>query len=127
MPSRFVILHHEIDGGEHWDLMLERGEVLVTWQLLRDPSAARCLPIPARRIGEHRKAYLEYQGPISGHRGHVRRVDAGTVEFEEFTSGKCLMTLRGVLLYGAYSLALGENGGNHWVFDKVERPLYRTP
>ena len=51
----------------------------------------------------------------------------GTVVFEEFTSEKCLMTLRGVLLYGAYSLALTENGGNDWVFDKVERPMYRTP
>ena len=60
MLSRFVILQHEIDGGEHWDLMLERGQVLATWQLLRDPSAARCLPLPARRIGDHQSVLREH-------------------------------------------------------------------
>lgn len=29
---------------------------------------------------EHRRLYLDYEGPISGDRGSVRRVDAGTYE-----------------------------------------------
>ncbi len=37
MASRFAILHHKTAGGEHWDLMLERGGVLLTWQLEREP------------------------------------------------------------------------------------------
>lgn len=78
MPDRFVILHHRQEGSEHWDLMLERGEVLWTWRLDRDPLDPRNYPIPAERIGDHRKAYLTYEGPISGGRGTVRRVDQGT-------------------------------------------------
>ena len=38
MPTRFAILHHEVAGGEHWDLMLERKDVLLTWQLEREPA-----------------------------------------------------------------------------------------
>ncbi|MHC4696690.1 MAG: DNA polymerase ligase N-terminal domain-containing protein, partial [Planctomycetota bacterium] len=140
---RFVILHHKIDGGEHWDLMFEQGEVLLTWQLLREPVAPvpvapvsnRCdsrvenpshsrshLPIPARRIGEHRKAYLDYEGPISGGRGHVHRVDAGTVEFEQLTANKCVMDLHGDRLRGRYSLVRPGDGDSDWVFDKADPP-----
>ncbi len=138
MPTQYVILHHKMDGGEHWDLMLERGEVLLTWQLLREPVApvsSRCdsqaenpshtrshLPIPARRIGDHRKAYLDYEGPISGGRGHVRRVDAGTVEFEQLTASRCVVDLHGDRLRGRYSLVRRGNDDNDWVFDKADPP-----
>ncbi len=82
MPSRFVILHHQVADGEHWDLMLERGDVLLTWQLAREPVDRSSLPIPAKRLADHRKGFLDYEGPVSGDRGHVRRVDTGTVDFE---------------------------------------------
>ena len=39
MPSRFVILHHRLDDGEHWDLMLEHGEVLLTGEAQVTPEA----------------------------------------------------------------------------------------
>ena len=79
MPLRFVILHHTVHGGEHWDLMLEQGNTLLTWQLLREPFELASLPIPARRIGDHRKAYLDYEGSLSRNRGDVRRVGEGRV------------------------------------------------
>ena len=50
MSSRFVILHHTVHGGEHWDLMLEHGDVLLTWQLFSDPTASPVFPLRARRI-----------------------------------------------------------------------------
>ena len=137
MPTRFVILHHKIDGGEHWDLMLERGGVLLTWQLWQEPVApvsnrcelrvenpphtGPCLPILATQIADHRKAYLDSEGPISGDRGHIRRLDAGTVEFKEFTAEKCLMMLQGDRFRGAYSLTRRSDGENEWVFEKVGR------
>ena len=106
MPSRFVILHHRLGDGEHWDLMLERGDILLTWQLLRDPTVPDSFPIPARRIGDHRKAYLTYEGPLTGNRGTVRRVDSGTVEFEENTTQCCRFTVSGDRLRGTFVLTL---------------------
>jgi hypothetical protein len=74
MP-RFVVLEH--DHPElHWDLMLETGDVLRTWRLLRPPDTLG-ESIDAIAIGDHRKAYLDYEGPVSGGRGHVKRWDAG--------------------------------------------------
>lgn len=35
---------------------------------------------PAERIGDHRLAYLDYTGPVSGGRGQVTRWDAGAYE-----------------------------------------------
>lgn len=77
MP-RFVILEH--DHPElHWDFMLEAGDVLKTWRLARMPAQAG-ESIPALRLGDHRLAYLDYEGPVSGNRGEVQRRAAGTYE-----------------------------------------------
>ena len=114
MSSRFVILHHRLDDGEHWDLMLEEGDVLLTWQLLREPVNRDSLPIPARRIGNHRKAYLDYEGPLTGDRGTVRRVDSGTIEIEENTPKCVRFNLNGGRLWGSFLLRLRAEG---WSFE----------
>jgi hypothetical protein len=97
--------------------MLERGDVLLTWQLLREPKSPASLPIPVRRIGDHRKAYLTYEGPLSGNRGNVRRVDAGSVELEEITEDSYVLVLDGDRLSGRFALVAT---GNEWVFLKHE-------
>jgi hypothetical protein len=72
---RFVLLEH--DHPElHWDLMLECGGVLKTWRLASMPSCAG-ESIPALALGDHRLAYLDYEGPVSGNRGTVKRRAAG--------------------------------------------------
>ena len=77
----FVLLRHELADRSHWDLMLDTGEALATWQLNEDPTADRSWTagafLPARRIADHRRAYLDYEGPVSGDRGSVIRVDRG--------------------------------------------------
>ena len=77
MPSRFVILVHSGHGPTHYDLMVEHGPALATWQLETDPAAAENADLPARRLADHRPAYLDYEGPIRGGRGHVRQADSG--------------------------------------------------
>ncbi len=140
VSSRFVILHHThadqqagsvvqprraggsaiqqagSASGEHWDLMLERDGVLMTWQLLTEPQGAESLPIRARRIGDHRLAYLTYEGPLSGGRGHVRRIDAGTVGFQEVAPDRLTackqtlsVTLDGSRLAGRFVLRREDN------------------
>jgi hypothetical protein len=75
MP-RFVILEH--DHPElHWDLMLEAGEALCTWRLARPPLEPG-ETIAASKLADHRLHYLDYEGPVSGGRGTVKRWDAGS-------------------------------------------------
>ena len=83
MP-RFVILTHDWPFL-HWDLMLEWGDALKTWRLDRIPqqaSAMEAVPLP-----DHRLAYLDYEGPVSGNRGSVRRIDSGTFSLIEPDAG----------------------------------------
>ena len=82
MSQRYVILHHLLPGDEHWDFMLEHGNTLLTWRIPRDPTLPGEWPIRCERIGDHRKAYLDYEGPVSGDRGVVTRVDRGPLELE---------------------------------------------
>ena len=76
MP-RFVILQHETDAGSHYDLMLEVGGVLKTWSLSEPPEADR--EVACKSLPDHRLAYLDYEGPISGGRGSVTRLGSGHV------------------------------------------------
>ena len=119
MASRFVILHHVVAGGEHWDLMLEHGGVLLTWQLAREPIDAASLPIPAKRIADHRSAYLEYEGSISGGRGQVVRVDHGMVNFERLTERCCSIELLDARLNGRFRLV---QEGGEWSLRTAGEP-----
>jgi len=111
---RFVILHHRLSEGEHWDLMLEQGDVLLTWQLARPPVGPEVLPISARRIQDHRKEYLEYEGPIRGDRGFVRRFDGGRLCKLRWSDQSCRAELAGVRLHGTFVL---RRIGEQWEFD----------
>ena len=104
MSTRFVILHHMQNDGEHWDLMLEHAGILWTWQLEREPTTRDALPMPARRIEDHRLAYLSYEGPISRGRGSVRRIDSGLVEYEDITSQRVAFQLFGERLRGGFAM-----------------------
>ncbi|MGH7175792.1 MAG: hypothetical protein ACREJC_00300 [Tepidisphaeraceae bacterium] len=74
---RYVVLRHEGIPDPHFDLMLETapGSKLATW---RAPVWPIDGPVEIVLIGDHRREYLDYEGPLSENRGHVRRVDAGT-------------------------------------------------
>ena len=76
---RYVVLRHEGVAEPHFDLMFETspGSVLRTWRAPRWPLKAGDL---LTGLGEHRRAYLVFEGPVSGGRGFVQRVCAGTIE-----------------------------------------------
>ncbi len=61
--------------ASHFDLMLEKSGRLVTFELFQLPIPGERFPV--RRLAEHRIDYLDYEGPISGDRGHVTRWTAG--------------------------------------------------
>jgi hypothetical protein len=108
MP-RFVLLEHD-HPRLHLDLMLEAGEVLWTWQLPSWPVAQT--PLEARRIFDHRLLYLEYEGPISGNRGQVRRLDAGVYDTLEEGPGRLVVRVQGTRLGGR--LELIQVDGERW-------------
>ena len=92
--------------------MLEHGESLLTWQLLERLDGPQSLPLPARRINDHRKAYLDYEGPVSGNRGMVQSIDRGAATIIELSDSVCRFRLDGSLLSGEFSLDRG--AGSDW-------------
>lgn len=99
---RFVLLYHTWPHP-HYDLMLEWQGVLKTWRLPSIPQLNLGLVIEA--IGDHRLAYLDYEGPVSGNRGEVRRVDSGVYIGDLSDISKPLrLDIQGSLLAGQWEL-----------------------
>jgi hypothetical protein len=104
MTCRFVILQHD-HPFLHWDLMLEVGDALRTWRLLEEPALGKVIAIEP--LGDHRKLYLDYEGPVSGGRGAVRRWDAGELEWRIDETERVVVRLAGQRLSGEAILANG--------------------
>jgi hypothetical protein len=87
MTLRFAILHHTGVGSPHYDLMFEPdpGAKLATW---RSPVWPIVAPTPVERLDDHRREYLDYQGPVSNDRGRVDRVAGGLFHFESRTDDR---------------------------------------
>lgn len=105
--SRFAILIHD-HPFVHWDLLVQRGEVLRSWRLLESPdrwrSAAESTDLSAESIGDHRLLYLDYEGPVSRERGHVARWDHGEVEWLVESASSVRLRLSGSRLVGELML-----------------------
>lgn len=110
--GEFVLLEHAGAHGVHWDLMLAvPGRAgLATWQLPANPLLGRG-PIAARPLGDHRRAYLTFEGDIGGGRGVVRRVDAGAARIRRGRGATTLVELRGALWRETVELADDGAGG----------------
>ncbi len=111
MP-RFVILEHD-HPVLHWDFMLEAGSILKTWRLAEAPNTIGEW-IEALPLGDHRVAYLDYEGPVSGGRGRVRRWDQGEYESLPALEGEAVrVLLNGEIIRGAIVIKEMEA---RWVF-----------
>ena len=114
IARRFVVLQHCDRDGVHFDLMIENGAKLATWKMPDPPE--RCGPHgqACRRIGEHRRLYLDYEGPISDDRGEVRRHDAGTcrvtIERPRSPTQRWVADFEGTQLRGRWVLEPAEQG-----------------
>ena len=117
MP-RFVILEHQFQGV-HWDFMLESGELLRTWRLDKPPESGR--PIAATPLADHRRAYLDYEGEISGGRGRVNRWDQGEFEWLVDEPRSAEVRLDGRRINGRAYLRRGASGD--WTFQLTSDEL----
>ncbi len=88
--------------------MLDRGESLATWSLPLPPSCEHVLP--ARSLADHRRVYLDYEGPVSGNRGTVTKWDEGHFEWVEKSSDRIVVDLVGRKIIGRVHIeATGES------------------
>jgi hypothetical protein len=115
MP-RFVILRHDCPSGHerglHWDFMLETGDVLRTWALAEPPAEA--IAIAAEALPDHRLAYLDFEGPLTGDRGAVTRWDQGSYELVSQRDGELVVELFGERLEGLVTLSRSDDSSPAW-------------
>ncbi|MCA9189857.1 MAG: DNA polymerase ligase N-terminal domain-containing protein [Pirellulaceae bacterium] len=114
--SRFVVLFHELspDGlrTSHWDFMVEHNAALLSWALPAPPWEV--YEQTCSRLADHRIDYLQIEGPISGDRGHVTRLDCGTASELSVSADRCAMRLLGTLLSGTVVLErINQDGDAH--------------
>jgi hypothetical protein len=126
----FVLLEHDTTtlhapapaGRDvHWDLLIEAPgrELLPTWRLAHNPVTTSG-EIPAERLKDHRRLYLDYEGEISGGRGRVRRVDRGLATVERLDADTLVVALEGSVLRGRFEITC-ETGGQA-TLRRVPRP-----
>lgn len=91
-----TLLHHLGYGPPHYDWLLafDNTGPLLTFRIDRPTAdwldAGKLDLVP---LGDHRRAYLAYEGPISGNRGTVTRIDQGTHRPETHTADRIVTTV----------------------------------
>jgi hypothetical protein len=98
---QFALLEHRQAVGVHWDFLAEVSPTgrLLTWRLASNPLTASGA-IESQVLPPHRRVYLDYQGPISGGRGVVSRLDRGQLDWLLLSPGHWRFMLRGETLTG---------------------------
>ncbi len=109
---RFVVQEHRKDQDVHWDLMLEKGERLATWQTPAPPEQWSEIPLPCQKLVDHRLKYLTYEGPLSDNRGTVCMVAAGTCLPQLVSENNWQIRLEGDSITG--NLGLLKIREEHW-------------
>jgi hypothetical protein len=97
--GRWVLLLHELsDGSWHYDWMIQPNSTpdapLVTFRVRARPDDPSLTNFEAERIGDHRTAYLSFEGEIPGGRGRVKPVVRGIAAIER-DDGAFVVTLDG--------------------------------
>lgn len=94
--------------------MLEVGGALRTWALSCAPDAST--EQIADELPDHRLAYLDYEGPVSGDRGHVTRWDTGEFRWKLDEPETAIVELSGQLLRGVATLSRDADNAQRWRF-----------
>jgi hypothetical protein len=97
-----VLLRHETAGGVHHDWLMADPRKSADpesrlWTGRVGPPSRDWADLgtwPVQPIGAHRRDYLTYEGPLSGGRGRVTRVDEGTFVPLDWTKTRILIDLK---------------------------------
>lgn len=92
--------------------MLEAEGSLRTWALAEEPCGP--LSCSAEQLPDHRLAYLDYEGDVSGGRGVVNRYDSGEYRVRQCDADHVIVDLAGGRLRGRATLV--RQGDQRWSF-----------
>ena len=94
MALRYVVLRHEGVEAPHFDLMFEcdPGSNLATW---RSDAWPIFDPTPLKKLRNHRREFLSFEGALTGNRGQVTQIDAGAFEKSVGADGVWHLSLQG--------------------------------
>lgn len=127
-----ILLHTPPPGAAwraHFDFLVEPPEPFPgadagrLWTARMDLSPAewaKAGTFPLVALPPHRRDYLTYEGPVSGGRGNVKRVDAGEAAAKFWTADAIELELR----LGTFSghLMLRRTEGEQWTGEARRKP-----
>ncbi len=120
MADEFVILRHCDYGPVHYDLMLQAGDALATWQVAVNPAELTIgEAAEAKALPDHRLAYLSYEGPVSQDRGRVERIEQGRYTTQTDEPTRRVVELAGQALAGSFELVEEADGPGRWRLTRI--------
>jgi bifunctional non-homologous end joining protein LigD len=120
MPDlRFVVQLHDATTL-HYDLRLQRGDVLRSWAVPKGPSLDPGVRRLAVQVGDHTLSDGDFEGVHEGQaRGSGAKIiwDEGALEMLRDEPGHLSFVLQGAKLAGRFGLT--HTGGNNWILVKA--------
>lgn len=105
MPKKFVIHKHErIGHKQHWDLMLESENVLITFRSDYPPEELKRNNHQLQKIFDHDPKFLNYQGPVNNGEGDIKMQDGGFFAYSIESKNLYLIEFDGDILKGNFKL-----------------------
>jgi hypothetical protein len=95
--------------------MIEKGQILETWQLAAMPEPQNFTGCQAKKIFDHDKKFLSYQGPVNKGRGMVKLCDSGNVKIKTRDKEKLKLYFDGKNLKGNFQLRHTEK--ENWILE----------
>ncbi len=100
--------------------MIQRGGTLATWKCMVAPEDAHRAAVACERMADHRLAYLDYEGPISGDRGEVTRVDQGACIVIEWNDSRVDVVVEGTRLVGRFRMTKAQDDDQSWSLMRLD-------
>ena len=116
----YVIQKHDA-SHLHYDLRLQRGGVLKSWAVPKEPPAQRGTRRLAMQVEDHPVEYSNFEGVIPEGEygaGRVEIWDSGRYETEKWSEGEIIVHIKGARLSGRYCLVRFRKVENGWLFFK---------
>ena len=116
---RIFVVHEHNAKHLHWDFRIEKGNVLKSWAIPKEPDVVDGEKRLAIMVDDHNLDYAGFEGEIKrGYgKGTVKIWDKGYYEIESEKKDKIVMHIYGKRLRGEYVLLRFEKAGkNAWLF-----------
>ena len=123
MSNSFVI-HIHYSSKKHWDLRLEKNDVLKSWAVPKEPPSESNIKRLAIQVEDHDLNYGSFEGVIPEGQygaGLVEIWDEGTYTPEKWETNKIVFMVSGKKLSGRYTLIkLKKSEKNEWLLFKTK-------